>query len=220
MKGQSGARLRIVTALSLEKPVGKSERRAFLGPSGRARVRGLPRPALPREGSARGTLPPHIEVREFFMKTGDYLGNPAAQQNYISTNYTFVARDMAVQGMNVIAQAVASPWARATGGGCRCRATPTWCSRWWRSCAPPASRCSRSAWSTARCPSCPTAPRWAGVLRPGGHRPGRHHTGVLPPNNKVSAADYAIGLHASALVADGGTLQIGIGSLGDAIARR
>jgi hypothetical protein len=33
----------------------------------------------------------------------------------------------------------------------------------------------------------------------------------------VSAADYAIGLHASSLVADGGTLQIGIGSLGDAI---
>jgi acyl-CoA hydrolase len=38
-----------------------------------------------------------------------------------------------------------------------------------------------------------------------------------PPNAKVSAADYAIGLHSSSLVADGGTLQIGIGSLGDAI---
>lgn len=33
----------------------------------------------------------------------------------------------------------------------------------------------------------------------------------------MSAADYAIGLHASSLVTDGGTLQIGIGSLGDAI---
>jgi hypothetical protein len=76
--------------------------------AGRARVRRLPRPAL-REGlRGAGTLPPNIEVREFFMKTGDYLGNPAAQQGYISTNYTFVARDMAVQGMNVIAQAVAA----------------------------------------------------------------------------------------------------------------
>jgi hypothetical protein len=55
-------------------------------------------------------------VREFFMKTGDYLGNEAAQQGYISTNYTFVARDMAVQGMNVIAQAVAS---RGEGDGLR-----------------------------------------------------------------------------------------------------
>ena len=35
---------------------------------------------------------------------------------------------------------------------------------------------------------------------------------------KVSTVDHAIGLHASSLVRDGGTLQIGIGSLGDAVA--
>jgi hypothetical protein len=45
------------------------------------------------------------------------------------------------------------------------------------------------------------------------------HTLFAPPNNKVSTADYAIGLHAASLVADGGTLQIGIGALGDAIAQ-
>jgi hypothetical protein len=33
----------------------------------------------------------------------------------------------------------------------------------------------------------------------------------------VTPTDYAIGLHASALIKDGGTLQIGIGSLGDAL---
>ena len=55
-----------------------------------------------------GSLPANVEVCEFFMKTGDYLDNASAQQHYISTNYTFVARDMAVQGMNVIAQAVAA----------------------------------------------------------------------------------------------------------------
>ena len=37
---------------------------------------------------------------------------------------------------------------------------------------------------------------------------------------KVTLRDYAIGPHASSLVKDGGTLQIGIGSLGDAIAHR
>ena len=47
--------------------------------------------------------------------------------------------------------------------------------------------------------------------------PAGTHTVFAPPNNKVSTADYAIGLHASSFVADGGTLQIGIGSLGDAI---
>jgi hypothetical protein len=37
------------------------------------------------------------------------------------------------------------------------------------------------------------------------------------PNMSVKATDFAIGLHASTLIKDGGTLQIGVGSLGDAI---
>ncbi len=39
------------------------------------------------------------------------------------------------------------------------------------------------------------------------------------PREPVSLADYAAGLHAASLVLDGGTLQIGIGSLGDAVAQ-
>ena len=38
-----------------------------------------------------------------------------------------------------------------------------------------------------------------------------------PPNPSLSTVDHAIGLHASALVRDAGTLQIGIGELGDSI---
>jgi acyl-CoA hydrolase len=38
-----------------------------------------------------------------------------------------------------------------------------------------------------------------------------------PPNPPVSTADYLIALHVSALIRDGGTLQLGIGSLGDAV---
>jgi hypothetical protein len=38
------------------------------------------------------------------------------------------------------------------------------------------------------------------------------------PNPPADPPDHAIGLHAAALVKDGGTLQLGIGSLGDAVA--
>lgn len=38
-----------------------------------------------------------------------------------------------------------------------------------------------------------------------------------PPAPKVSDADHAIGLRAAAMVEDGGTLPIGIGSIGDAL---
>ena len=87
-------RLKIITALSLEKPVGKSElERHFLEPLVARVFTDYPDLAYVKALRA-GTLPPNIEVHEFFMKTGDYLHNDVAQQNYISTNYTFVVRDM------------------------------------------------------------------------------------------------------------------------------
>ena len=38
-----------------------------------------------------------------------------------------------------------------------------------------------------------------------------------PPNMPISTTDYHVALNATALVRDGGTLQLGIGELGDAI---
>lgn len=40
-----------------------------------------------------------------------------------------------------------------------------------------------------------------------------------PPSEPVSDTKYAIGLHSAGLVRDGGTLQIGIGQVGDALAQ-
>jgi hypothetical protein len=97
-------------------------------------------------------------VREFFMKTGDYLATPVAQQGYISTNYTFVARDMAVQGMNVIAQA----WPRAGEGDAlrlSLSSNPDVVFEVVERYAEAGQAAAvPSAWSTGRCPSCPTAP--------------------------------------------------------------
>ncbi|TIS70364.1 MAG: acetyl-CoA hydrolase, partial [Mesorhizobium sp.] len=48
--------------------------------------------------------------------------------------------------------------------------------------------------------------------------PDRDRPLLVVPREPVSAADHAIGIHAAGLAKDGGTLQIGIGSLGDALA--
>ena len=212
-------RLKIITALSLEKPVGKSElERHFLEPLVARVFTDYPDLAYVKALRA-GTLPPNIEVHEFFMKTGDYLHNEVAQQNYISTNYTFVVRDMLVQGVNVLAQAVAANGnsatqtfslssntdltfvlvekARATGRplmviGVINREMPF---------MPNTAEVSADFFDVVVTDAAAT------------------HAVFAPPNSKVSTADYAIGLHASSLVVDGGTLQIGIGALGDAIAR-
>ena len=219
MKGNPARRLRIVTALSLEKPVGKSElEEHFLGPLVERVFEDYPDLLYVKDLRA-GTLPAHIEVREFFMKTGDYLGNPAAQQNYISTNYTFVARDMAVQGMNVIAQAVG---AKGEGEGMRLSlsSNPDVVFEVVEKLRAAGQPLLTVGVVNRKMPFMPNGaevgPEFFDLVVTD---PAGTHAVFCPPNNKVSAADYAIGLHASALVADGGTLQIGIGSLGDAIAQ-
>jgi acyl-CoA hydrolase len=217
IKANPSRALRIVTALSLEKPVGKSDlERHFLEPLVERVFGDYPDLAYVKDLRA-GTLPPNVEVCEFFMKTGDYLGNLSAQLNFISTNYTFVARDMVVQGMNVIAQAVA---ARGAGNDMRLSMSSN------PDVVPEVVEKMRAAGEplivvavvNRQMPFMPNgaevSPDFYDLVVTD---PAATHAVFAPPNNKVTAADYAIGLHASSLVEDGGTLQIGIGSLGDAI---
>jgi len=209
--------LRIITALSLEKPVGRSElEKNFLQPLVERVFGDYPDMDYVKD-LRTGHLPPNIEVQEFFMKTGDYLGNVAAQMGHISTNYTFAARDMAVQGMNLILQSVGS---LGQGEGLRLSLSSN----------PDITQAvvdavhanGKSVLTVGvinhKMPFMPNgaevSPDFFDVVVTD---PAGTHDIFAPPNNKVSATDYAIGLHASSLVLDGGTLQIGIGSLGDAI---
>ena len=217
VKADPSRRLRIITALSLEKPVGHSDlEKNFLQPLVERVFGDYPDMDYVKDLRANH-LPPNIEVQEFFMKTGDYLGNATAQRGHISTNYTYAARDMAGQGMNLLAQAVGAKNAGDT----------------WRLSLSSNPDISQAVLDHVRATGQKVLA--VGVINqkmpfmPNGAEvspdffdvvvtdPAGTHDIFAPPNNKVSAADYAIGLHASSLVVDGGTLQIGIGSLGDAI---
>ena len=217
IKMNPARKLRIITALSLEKPVGHSDlERHFLEPLVERVFADYPDLEYVKD-SRSGALPPNIEVREFFMKTGDYLGNSAAQLGYISTNYTFVARDMAVQGMNVIAQAVA---AREGADGLRLSlsSNPDVTFEVVDKMRAGGQPLMAIGVINREMPFMPNGaeigPEYFDVVVTD---PAATHAVFAPPNAKVTTADYAIGLHASSLVLDGGTLQIGIGSLGDAI---
>lgn len=217
IKGNPARKLRIITALSLEKPVGKSElEQHFLEPLVERVFGDYPDLDYVKDLRAHA-LPPNVEVREFFMKTGDYVGNAAAQQGYISTNYTFVARDMAVQGMNVIAQAVAS---KGEGSALRLSlsSNPDVVFEVIEKLREAGQPLLTIGVINQQMPFMPNGaevgPEFFDIVVTD---PAGTHALFAPPNNKVTAADYAIGLHASSLVTDGGTLQIGIGSLGDAI---
>lgn len=219
IRAEPARKMRILTALSLQRPRGSSSlEKHFLEPFVE-RVFG-DYPDLDYVLDCRaGRLPPNIEVREFFFKTADYLANAYAQQRHICTNYTFAARDMVVQGMNLLTQAVA---ARRVDGKLRLSL----------SCNPdisveaierlraiPGHRFLTVAVINDQLPFmgnyAEVDPEMFDYVVTD---PAASHQIFGAPNMKVSAQDYAIGLHASSLVPDGGTLQIGIGSLGDAIA--
>lgn len=217
IKADPTRRLRIITALSLERPVGHSDlERHFLKPLVDRVFGDYPDMDYVKDVRAQ-QLPPNIEVHEFFMKTGDYLRNTTAQMSHISTNYTCAARDMADQGLNLIVQAVATKH-EANHGRLSLSSNPDITQQ--------TAECVRALGRPIMLVGVvnehmPFMPNGAEV-DPGFFDvvvtdPRGTHALFAPPNAKVSVADYAIGLHASSLVVDGGTLQIGIGSLGDAI---
>lgn len=217
VKADPARQLRIITALSLEKPVGHSDlEKNFLQPLVERVFGDYPDMDYVKDLRA-DSLPPNIEVQEFFMKTGDYLGNATAQMGHISTNYTYAARDMAVQGMNLLAQAVG---AKRAGGGWRLSlsSNPDITQAVLDHVRASGQKVMAVGVINHKMPFMPNgaevSPDFFDVVVTD---PAGTHDIFAPPNNKVSAADYAIGLHASSLVVDGGTLQIGIGSLGDAI---
>ena len=54
-----------------------------------------------------GAVPPNVRIIEFYLAPGAFLNHPHAQRNYLSANYTHVAREVLARGVNVIAHLVA-----------------------------------------------------------------------------------------------------------------
>ncbi len=209
--------LDIITALSLNPPLGKSELEERVLKPIRARVwPNYPRLEFLDDVEAR-RVPTNIRVIEFYVRSGAILHNTTAQQNYISSNYTHVARDMLSRGVNLLMQAVS---ARDDNGEQRLSL----------SCNPDvtlqlAPMMRQLAYPWLAVAQVNRQLPWMGnsaaidadqfdfIV----DSPALDHLPFAVPHNPVATADWAIGLHASALVRDGGTLQVGIGALGDAV---
>jgi len=210
-------KLRILTALTLDKPRGANPlQRAFLEPFV-ARVYG-DCPDLDYSADLQaGRLPPNVEVSEFFFRPGTMLGNALAQQHYVSSNYTHAARDAVASGCNVVAQMVAS---RTVGGVTRYSLssnpdTGLEVAERLRAAGRP---CLTVGLVNPQLPymegDAEVPADWFDLVV---DSPRYAHTLFSTPKLPVEPADFLIGLHASSLVRDGGTLQVGIGSLGDAV---
>lgn len=212
--------LTIFTALSLSKPAARSDlERRFLEPLVE-RVFGDYVELDYVRALRTNYVPPNIRVVEFFLEPGAFLNSRHAQQNYLSANYTHVAREVMERGVNVFAHLVAK---RVVDGKTQLSFGSN----------PDVVADLFGPIESARAAGRDIV--MIGEVHPQmpfmtGHamaEPARFDWLVederydyelyCPPNLPISTVDHAIGMHASSLVRDGGTLQVGIGELGDAL---
>lgn len=218
-KADSSISLTIFTALTLEAPAADSELEArFLQPLAERLFDAYP--ALEYAQDIRsGALPENIRVVDFFLQPGQWLTAPLAQQNYTSLNYTHALDTLIREEVNLILQLV-SPLEQEAGPA----------QRYSLSCNPDISAdlLDRRRSGAMQIISVGQVNRALPFMRGDADRPASDFDFILsgdafefplfsPPNKPASLNDYAIGLQVARLIPDAGSLQIGIGSIGDAI---
>jgi acyl-CoA hydrolase len=207
--------LHIFTALTLEAPAPKSDlEKRFIDPISKRLLGGYP--ALDYAVAVhRNALPPNIRVDEFFFLAGRWLSNATAQRSYISANYTHAADYLMARGVNVVAQLVAKKGERYSLS-CNTDLTLDMLD---------AREQGRAKFLlvgqvNTELPFMPgdgdlAADNFSHML----DSPATDFPLFAPPKQPLSLTEYAIGLNIARLIADGGTLQIGIGEEGDAAVR-
>ena len=213
--------LTILTALALEKPSPSSElERRMLEPIVQRIWNGVPDFDYMKD-YRQGKLPENVTVREFFYKAGSYMNVPEAQQEYISSNYTHVVRDLEVNAINVYCHIVAKGEEKGQlvfSDSCNAELGREVIAYMERAKAE-GRKVMHVAHVNRHLPfmygDAVNTPDVFDIVLEGEEL----HTPLFSvPKASVALADHAIGLHVSSLIKDGGTLQIGIGALGDAIA--
>jgi acyl-CoA hydrolase len=216
----SSLTLKIFTALSLRAPHWSSElERRFLEPLV-ARLFGGCVPLDYVSDLHNGDVGPNVQIVEFFLDPGALLNVAHSQRHYVSTNYTQVARDVAAHGVNVIAQLIGK---RSMEGrseyslGSNPDVTVDLLEH-----LRPQRAGGRDVVVIGEInkqmpfmfgPAAVDADTFDFLVE----HPRYEFDLFAPPNQRLSTADYAIGLYCARLVRDGGTLQIGIGEIGDAV---
>ncbi|MFY1665972.1 acetyl-CoA hydrolase/transferase C-terminal domain-containing protein [Pseudomonas sp. Pseu.R1] len=166
----------------------------------------------------KSNLPLNVHVEQFFMQPGSLLGSVQAQQDYVSSNYSHAARDINASGVNLIAQLVGHDTDRPDTLSLSCNPDITLDLL-------PMLEKRRAAGEPVLVlghvhADLPYMPGDAEVSVETFDLLIEHEersTLFSTPNMPVSTQDHFIGLYGSTLVRDGGTLQIGIGSMGDAL---
>lgn len=218
VKDDPSLSLKIYTALSLNPPNADSDFAKRFLEEFKNRQWGRDYPTLQYAvDSIDGRLPPNIKVHEFYFQAGAALKSEGLQRDYQSINYTHVAETVLQYEIQVIVQLIAK---KSHSEG----------TSYSLSCNPDLTLDVVKLYKKFR-----KSLVVVGVVHPdlpflGGEAEVSsdffdvivesqevNHQLFSLPKTLVNEADHAIGFFASQLVPDDGTLQIGIGSLSDAV---
>ena len=165
---------------------------------------------------AKNAAPPNIKVHEFYFQAGSAIGHSEMQKNYLSVNYTHVPAALFEQGVNLLLVMVAKH--------------PEKPDLYSLSCNPDLSLDLFDLYQKNNKPLAiigvthPDLPYltedaevnstfFAAMVT----STEVNHALFALPREPVSPAEFMVGLRASLLMPDDGTLQVGIGSLSDAL---
>ncbi|MCB8815513.1 acetyl-CoA hydrolase/transferase C-terminal domain-containing protein [Desulfosporosinus shakirovi] len=213
-------KLKIITALTLEKPKGHSDlEKRFLGPLSDRVFNGVPEFDFMLDFRT-GKLSKNVEVLEFFCKAGGYLSSPEAQQNHLATNYTHATRDAIALGANVFGQLVGyqeidgkTMYSMSCNTDVCLEAVKAL-----KELREKGKKVAIIGEANKKMPfmygdAVVEADTYDIILQ----GPQYDYELFCPPKDPVALPDYMIGINVSTLIKDGGTIQVGIGALGDAI---
>lgn len=210
-------KLTILTALTLQIPEGKSFfEKKFMEPFLKRVFKNYPN-LLFEKDRLNHQLPENVDVIEFYYKAGQFKNHSYGQRHYLSSNYTHVARDVFNRGANVICQQVCAG---------EIDGQPVLS----LSCNPDTSKDLVDLLKA-------NGKEYVTIAQTNQDLPFMYGESIVaedyfdiivdnreldyaifaPPKMLVPDVDYIIGLHASTLIKDDGEIQIGIGSLGDAL---
>jgi hypothetical protein len=209
-------KLVIMTALTLEVPKGKTELESrFLKPIVSRIFEGV-RDFDFISDYKSGRLPVNVTFSEMYSKAGSILNEPESQMNHVASNYSHAVRDGVDNGANIFGQLL-SVYGDKYSMGCNTdlglEAIPVYHQR-----RKNGEKCVLIGEVNSNLPfmygdAIVDKSEYDFILQ------GEQYNLPLfgAPKDAISLSDHMIGLNVSTLVKDGGTIQVGIGALGDAI---
>ena len=219
-KNDKSINLVLYSGLPLHTPSGKNElEKRIIAPIVERIYGNYPNQEYFRDGQM-GCLPDNVEMREMYFPAGACIGKPDFQKTYVSSNYTHVARDVMACGCNVAVPMLAK---RLIDGvakyslGSSADATVI-----------AIKELNKKRMNGQKVAIIGHVNNEMPFMFGDGEIDEDSFTGIVDDKKyfhkmfsstreTLGTTEYAIGLNASTLVKDGGTFQVGFGSLAESI---